>query len=564
MNKRNGGRKIFIVISLLMTFIVLSALMAYIVFVITNRSIIPGGVADRDEIIHIRDNVLVKSSDGSEMVVNLPKKFADNNVYSYNFKPQRVNSEKKLFMYIKGAYQTISLTYRDEVIYEKGEVDSDYIKSGGDYIRLVMIPDQYIGKELTLSFKALNTSSYGILIQDIMLGSHSDLMMYCYSKQSDVLLIAAFLLVFSIESFIALVVLGFYRKIHIRSFLVSLYALVLGFYIILRTPALFFLIPRGTFVYVMDYLFFMILPFTVALFIISVAKKRGSNKLRLKIIEFILAILLLGLIVQTVLMFFGYIEFVELQKLSQISVVSVALLSIIIPYAIDDFEYKMTLSTAMAVLMVVLVVLLGVYLTTYRIRYMTILGAVGGLFIVFQSLVVMKMYSKTYAVSYKARLNKRLAFTDNLTRILNRNAFENDMREIVANGKKMMLMIIDINNLKQINDKYGHSSGDYIIKSVAEMLYRLKINYKKTTPYRIGGDEFVVTAFDVDDSYAQRVMKYLNAQAAEFRQNEYNIPLDFGVACEVTEIDENFRVDEFIQEVDKEMYEDKKIKKQLI
>ncbi len=558
---KHKRRELFIIISLFLTFLIFVLMFVSLGVFVDIRATDLKTSKKTADLTFIRDDVLLKCSDGKEMRVNLPKKFDSDYTYSYNFVPKLVAPNKKLFMYVKSSYNVFTLSHKDEVIYQREVFDTKFLKSGGDYIRIVLIPDKYIGKELTIKFSSLKKSQYGILVPFVILGTHSELIYYNYLKDIDVLIISAFLLVFSIESFIMLVALKFYRKLHNSSFLGPLYALVLGFYIIVRSPTLHFAIPRGSFIYVLDYLLFLILPLSIAMFMVSVARHRGGKKTINKIIELVISLFILNLIVQSGLTLFGYSEFMDMQKISQFAAVSVALISVIVPFTVEEFEFKKILSTSIALLMIVLVVLLGVYLSTYRIRYLTILGIVGGLFILFQSLVLMKMYANTYAISYKAKLHKGLAFTDNLTHLSNRNAFENEIKDIDERGQKMLLMIIDINNLKEINDKFGHNAGDFTIKSAADLLMKMNNHFDKLTPYRIGGDEFVVIGLDVDSVYAEKAVSYLNKEVEQFRKKRQEIPFNFAVGYAITELDQSFNIDKFMEEVDKKMYEDKKMKK---
>ncbi len=492
------AREKFVVFMLLLVFAIIGLIIIYLLTTTDIMAHDESQLSIASKLVFVKDNVRVRASDGTEQIVNLPKKFNYNFSYSYDFVPQPVGQDKKTVMYVKGSYHIFKLTYRDQLIYQNDMMDTALYRSGGDYIRMVAIPDQYIGKVLTITFTPLQSSGYGILVPFVIMGTQSDLILYSYAEDLDVLLIAAILLVFSLESFLILSISAYNKKVHLRSFLVPLYALILGLYTIVRIPAVYYFFPKGPFIYVLDYLLFLLLPISVGYFILSVAKRDAKNKLSHRIIQFLFALYSVMIIAQIALSYLGYIEFNQFQKLSQIFVVLAAVVTIIIPFTIEVFEYKRIISIAMALLMGILIFMLVVYLKTYRIRYLTLLGSVGGLFIVFQGMVVMKIYAKNYAVRYKVDLNKRLAFTDNLTRIMNRNAFENDMKDVIKRGHEMMFMIIDINNLKQINDKFGHNTGDYIIKSVAEMLNKVKLSFNKTTPYRIGGDEFVVVALDVD------------------------------------------------------------------
>ncbi len=560
MKDKYKGRENFIIIILVITFLALAILFSILGVLIKYQGNSAINHKEAQKIVHIRDNIRVKSSNGNETIVNLPKKFDDNFTYSYNFVPTLLAPGEKLFMYIKGSYHVFTLSYQDEVIY-KSALDTSFVKGAGDYIRVVLIPNKYIGKELTISFESLKHSSYGILVPPVKLGNHSDLIYSSYENDFDVIIVAAFLLVFSIESFIIQIGLLFYKKAHISSLLGPLYALIVGLYIIIRSPAIFFFISKGAFIYFFDYILFLLLPLSVAMFMISVARQKCNRKRLHKIIEAVLAIFVLYFIAQMLLTLFGFIEFMEYQKVSQIIVVVVALISVFIPFTIEDFAFKRIISFLMAGLMVVLVILLAVYVSTYRLRYLTILGVFGGIFILFQSLVTMKLYAKNYNISYRAVLNKQMAYTDNLTRLLNRNAFEDDIKAIEASGQKMMLMIIDINSLKKINDQFGHNTGDQILKNIAEILDKIRIKFNKTNTYRIGGDEFVITAFNVDESYAKKIADYLNNQAKERDYIAQLNQFSFGIGYKVTLVDSTFEIDAFMREVDIKMYEDKKQKK---
>lgn len=76
---------------------------------------------------------------------------------------------------------------------------------------------------------------------------------------------------------------------------------------------------------------------------------------------------------------------------------------------------------------------------------------------------------------------------DSLTSLLNRRAFDNKMATI---NYSTAIILIDANDFKQINDTYGHQSGDLALSKISETIFKVysKIGYC----YRIGGDEFCV------------------------------------------------------------------------
>lgn len=86
----------------------------------------------------------------------------------------------------------------------------------------------------------------------------------------------------------------------------------------------------------------------------------------------------------------------------------------------------------------------------------------------------------------------RLAYTDMLTGVANRNAYEEKLkyvRKSHAAIRDITVVVADLNGLKYINDNYGHHTGDEALKIVANALQ--KTIGKKGEIYRVGGDEFV-------------------------------------------------------------------------
>ncbi len=82
--------------------------------------------------------------------------------------------------------------------------------------------------------------------------------------------------------------------------------------------------------------------------------------------------------------------------------------------------------------------------------------------------------------------------TDNLTGLLNRSGFRQAVKEAVAaHPGQGLLIIMDLDNFKQINDKYGHPEGDVALKSFARQLEEF-FNRSGDITARFGGDEFAV------------------------------------------------------------------------
>ena len=91
----------------------------------------------------------------------------------------------------------------------------------------------------------------------------------------------------------------------------------------------------------------------------------------------------------------------------------------------------------------------------------------------------------------------RLSITDSLTGLYNRSYLEQRVTELVNEGTKGTLFIMDIDNFKKVNDTFGHIAGDKTLKLLADTL---RENTRKMDIVgRLGGDEFVIFYSDMTD-----------------------------------------------------------------
>lgn len=105
-----------------------------------------------------------------------------------------------------------------------------------------------------------------------------------------------------------------------------------------------------------------------------------------------------------------------------------------------------------------------------------------------------------------------LAFHDSLTGLKNRAAFNEMMEEaLTVVPSKTALLMMDLDNFKLVNDRYGHDTGDRLLKIVAELID--KSVQGSGTAFRLGGDEFVIimpsASRDEVEETAQRLIDKL-------------------------------------------------------
>ena len=100
--------------------------------------------------------------------------------------------------------------------------------------------------------------------------------------------------------------------------------------------------------------------------------------------------------------------------------------------------------------------------------------------------------------SAKERQNLEiLASTDIMTGILNRGSGERRVIDAMANNKTGMLCILDVDKFKNINDEYGHSVGDKVLRGIADVL---KLAFRdEDIIFRLGGDEYAAYIMNLGD-----------------------------------------------------------------
>ncbi|MGA2508174.1 MAG: sensor domain-containing diguanylate cyclase [Chitinispirillaceae bacterium] len=121
----------------------------------------------------------------------------------------------------------------------------------------------------------------------------------------------------------------------------------------------------------------------------------------------------------------------------------------------------------------------------------------------------------------KNELLSKLVITDGLTDLYNsRHFYEQIKRELSRlrrnPGRKLTIVMLDIDYFKQLNDAEGHQMGDHTLRSLANVI-RVCIRKDIDTAYRYGGDEFILLLPDTDKHQARVVTDRIQKQYGAFR-----------------------------------------------
>ena len=153
--------------------------------------------------------------------------------------------------------------------------------------------------------------------------------------------------------------------------------------------------------------------------------------------------------------------------------------------------------------------------------------------------------------------------TDLLTGLKNRNAFQTDLHNL--NVRKLYddyaVIVVDLNNLKGVNDSLGHDEGDaYIVKAAAAIK---KLEDEKVVAYRYGGDEFVVLVRGSGNKDLETCEEEIFRNFEPSRK-DFSVPVSLALGSAKFEAGRDVDLADTQKRADRNMYEDKKRKKALI
>lgn len=154
---------------------------------------------------------------------------------------------------------------------------------------------------------------------------------------------------------------------------------------------------------------------------------------------------------------------------------------------------------------------------------------------------------------------ERLAETDALTGLGNRRRIERALQAAIGATRSLSLLVFDLNRFKQVNDRYGHSQGDQLLKLVAQRLQSAA--RKSDIVCRWGGDEFVVVLPNASFSAAQERARQIQGRAfGEFSLSTANgtITLDVSAEVGVAEYLAGETVGDFFERADQRLLNNKR------
>ncbi|RAO98580.1 hypothetical protein PW5551_08840 [Petrotoga sp. 9PW.55.5.1] len=175
-----------------------------------------------------------------------------------------------------------------------------------------------------------------------------------------------------------------------------------------------------------------------------------------------------------------------------------------------------------------------------------------------EQLDILDYYAKECVMMWQNKLFqntlKRDAEIDSLTKIGNRRAYEKYVSSLkYTKNKEISIAIFDLDDFKNINDKYGHSQGDIVLKEFSETL---KLSMRDSDKiFRYGGDEFVAFINEIDKEKVYSILKRVNLNWKKKNKHTFSVGVARG---------NSNQIDTLFEKADENLYKAKKLGKNRI
>lgn len=463
-------------------------------------------------------------------------------------------------------HDAVRMYVDEELIYEYGYDRLDKNQTLGSGYQFIKFPNEYQGKKLRIQL---------VMAEDEVFTKFDSVRLYEWENAYRVLITenrlplfcGSFLLFFGLIVSVITIFALFFSAKYIRLFCISLFAICMGLWSLsYYNVMLIFAIPLYS-ISLINYLVLYLAPIPLIIYIYEEVKNLKYKSLK-AFYWIYFAAELLSVFVAITLHTFNLVHLAGMFKYTQI-IMLVGLLFFLLVLIMNlknsRYESKLSVVGLLIVIACVAYDMLGYNAGRYfgkdyfNLRGVTSSGIMIFICILFVSFYI-EMTQKMMEQKERDFLIKS-AYTDELTQLHNRRycmEYMNKLRE--ERNFKYTVICFDLNNLKTVNDTYGHAKGDVLIRSAAEVIAETFEDYGVVA--RMGGDELVAVIGTADEEKLASLMK-------EFVQNidrknrvikDLNMSIAYGYASG-SQCDSD--IEKVYQAADDRMYEKKKQMKNL-
>ncbi len=443
----------------------------------------------------------------------------------------------------------------DKLIYENANDSNHIIFLSGYKSILVNIPEDITNPKIIVKSNFPLNRHKKYKINTFIIGERSDVLVYKIKDDFIILFASIVLIINFIFSFIIVVNnKDFFKIEHYSVFRLSIFGYVIAVYFLSKLWTVLYFINASEFMYFVEFITLLLLPTPVCKYI----QYKVDNRFH-KYFNAMYVCTYLNVSVQILLTIFNIIEFRDMLYFTY-SVITTSMALIFVSIILSD-KNRMKMHRTIFISILSMVVFSMVVLFYYVFFNILLIKSLGVLSAVILSILEYRELYNKY-VFYKEQehekdVYKALSYTDSLTGLSNRKANKLFIKNIFTNRISGWILSIDINDLKYVNDNYGHLKGDELIIDFSNLLNDLQDNNPNIRTFRIGGDEFFVfvkesRAYDIENLVYELKKAYLESNTlVDIVEPSFSAGYYYYDAYDPTDIMEIYN------KADRMMYEDK-------
>ena len=534
--------------------IITIACIVSMIFFLINQKVRNTNSTDFIEPVEISKNIEITDSEGNKKIVDLPYTINTN-------KPFTVSFDIPIIPYITAKTLNMRQQYLNSTIFvgdrevsrfditKKSLVEREFTYA----MQLIDLPYDTHEKRLTIRYEPVLKNSLTYYIEPMYMGCHINFLVHYLLRSDGIALLLTF--VTFVLSAISLIwaKISERNNIESNSFLkVGLITCCYTLYAITRYDVVLYLFNEYR--QLLYYAEFSLLMFATYLMVVML-----QNALDPKYDKLILIgkqLTFVNFVVQTIL---GITYTLPLEKMLVFTyIILFTHLGIIIYILIktDGHKYrgKEDISITIVPCMIICIFVLVVYYVNRSIFAISLSYTAIIVFLSGNGYYFVVNYLSTKARNLDTIEYKKMMRIDELTGVYNRYAFDIKLEEIEKNKESVYITIVDIDNLKPVNDNLGHYYGDNVIIRVANYLAQ---SMPHSSIYRIGGDEFIVITekdYEEEARKIERVVLFVDDVS-----DKYDVTFSLGKSFYDAKKDRT--ISEVIKMCDDIMYSNKKIYK---
>lgn len=450
----------------------------------------------------------------------------------------------------------------DEQIYEYGYNRVLKNKTVGSGFQFINFPKQYEGKQIKIELYVSENHAF-TKFDSIQIYEWENAYRALMTENRLPMFLGSFLVIFGLSTvMITMFAVVFSRK-YVRLFCISAFSVCVGLWTLCYyNVVLVYSIPLYS-VSLIEYMALYLSPLPLIIYMYENVKKL-KNKILKAVYWMLLAIQIIFDVVILTLHTLDMLHCAAVLKYMQVIIICHLVYFTVV--LLMNLKSSHLINRLYLVGMLIIIGCIGYDMISYYCNryfgcsYLTLKGvsAIGVMIFIFILIVTfyMNLTEKLMRETERTFLIKS-AYTDDLTQLYNRRYCAEYMKKINDNNDFDYTVIsFDLNNLKTMNDTYGHAKGDILIRSAAEVIADTFEQHGIVG--RMGGDEFIAILPTSHKKEVERLIDEFSANISKKNQqeNDLNLSISYGYAlsCELQEKN----IEKLYQMADDRMYENKK------